>query len=131
MTPVWRLVRKLFGKPKGRHAMGGPLLAPDAAPLFVEPAPESLSMPVAEPTRVFAPAPDPVVVPAPVAAAVPVAAPAAEPTSVPPLVAPVTDLGPVRLIFSDGTIAPLPAGSPEERRARYLARRVLEATGRH
>jgi hypothetical protein len=106
MTPVWRLIRKLFGKPKGRHAMGVPFPAPDAAPSLIETAPESTSMPAPEPAPVVAPAPDP--------------------SPVPPL----ADLGPVRLIFSDGTIAPLPAGSPEERRARYLAHRVLEATRR-
>jgi hypothetical protein len=114
--------------------MGVPLTAPDAAPSLIEEVPESISMPAPEPTPVVAPAPDPVVVAAPVAAAapaaVPVEAPVAEPTPVPPFVAPIADLGPVRLIFSDGTIAPLPVGSPEERRARYLAHRVLEATRR-
>ncbi|HZK51110.1 MAG TPA: hypothetical protein VFD47_06075 [Actinomycetota bacterium] len=36
----------------------------------------------------------------------------------------------VRLIFTDGSVVPLPAGSVEERQAQYLARRVLEAGGR-
>lgn len=147
MNPIWRLVRKLFGKPKGRHALGVPPPAPDEALPFIdsadfnEPAPEPISMPAPEPepTPVVVPAPDPVVLSAPVAVpapiavpvAVPAQAPVAAPTPASPLVAPLADLGPVRLIFSDGTIAPLPAGSPEERRARYLAQRVLEATGRH
>lgn len=137
MNPIWRLVRKLFGKPKGRHALGVPPPAPDEALPFIdsanfnEPAPEPISMPAPEPepTPVVVPAPDPVVLSAPVA--VPAQALVAAPTPASPLVAPLADLGPVRLIFSDGTIAPLPAGSPEERRARYLAQRVLEATGRH
>lgn len=39
-------------------------------------------------------------------------------------------LASVRLIFTDGSVVPLPAGSVEERQAQYLARRVLEAGGR-
>jgi hypothetical protein len=128
MSPLWRLVRRLFGKPKGRHAMG---VAPVPTPVPVagrepEPRPEPLAAPELTPVTVAA-APEltPVTVaaapePAPVIAAAPALAP----------VEPVPDLGPVRLIFSDGTSAPLPAGSPEERRARYLAQSVLEATAR-
>jgi hypothetical protein len=117
MSPLWRLVRRLFGKPKGRHAMG---VAPVPTPVPVagrepEPRPEPLAAPELTPVTVAA-APEP----APVIAAASTLAP----------VEPVPDLGPVRLIFSDGTSAPLPAGSPEERRARYLAQSVLEATAR-
>jgi hypothetical protein len=39
-------------------------------------------------------------------------------------------LASVRLIFTDGSVVPLPRGSVEERQAQYLARRVLEAGGR-
>ncbi|MGH2775774.1 MAG: hypothetical protein ACRDJT_10150 [Actinomycetota bacterium] len=39
-------------------------------------------------------------------------------------------LASVRLIFTDGSVVALPAGSVEERQAQYLARRVLEAGGR-
>ncbi|MGH2827610.1 MAG: hypothetical protein ACRDKF_11630 [Actinomycetota bacterium] len=117
MSPLWRLVRKLFGKPKGRHAMG---VAPVSAPL-----PVAWREPEPEPVRPAAPELTPVTV-----AAAP--EPAAAIGGAPPLapLEPVPDLGPVRLIFSDGSSAALPAGSPEERRARYLAESVLEATAR-
>lgn len=125
MSPLWRLVRRLFGKPKGRHAMGvAPVptlgVAPVPTPVPVvgrepEPEPDRLAASELTPVTVAA-APEP----APVIAGAPALAP----------VEPVPDLGPVRLIFSDGTSAPLPAGSPEERRARYLAQNVLEATAR-
>ena len=115
MSPLWRLVRRLFGKPKGRHAMG---VAPAPAPVpLVERDPEPERKAATELTPVT-------VVAAPEPAAVIAAAPALSP------VEPAPDLGPVRLIFSDGSSATLPAGSPEERRARYLAESVLEATAR-
>lgn len=83
MNPIWRLVRKLFGKPKGRHALGVPPPAPDEALPFIdsanfnEPAPEPISMTAPEPTPVVVPAPDPVVLSAPVAVPAPIAAPVA------------------------------------------------------
>lgn len=113
MSPLWRLMRRLFGKPRGRHATG---VAPVPTPVPVvgrEPEPDRLAAPELTPVTVAA-APEP----APVIAGPPALAP----------VKPAPDLGPVRLVFSDGTSAPLPAGSPEERRARYLAQNVLEAT---
>lgn len=108
MNPLWRVVRRLFGRPKGRHAAGA------------SPPPEP-------------PTPTP---PPTVEAPEPAVAPRATSQSLAPLapqlpVAGLQALGRVRLIFGDGSIASLPAGSLDERRARYLAENVLAATGRH
>ena len=89
MSFIWRLVRGLFGKPRGRHAVG-----------------------VGPPPPPVVPPPDAAEEPRPLAPPVPV------------------DLGTVRLIFGDGSALPLVPGSPEDRRARYLAESVLEATHR-
>ena len=73
----------------------------------------------------FAPAaPDPH---APVITEAPAVASPPEPTSVASAAAGAAGLASIRLIFTDGTVVPLPEGSLEGRKAQYLARRVLEA----
>ncbi|MGH2779711.1 MAG: hypothetical protein ACRDJB_13810, partial [Actinomycetota bacterium] len=82
MSPLWRFVRKLFGKPKGRHAVG---VASEPAPVAAVPETAPLVEPTPEPEPVWLPAdePTPVVAaahaePTPVVVAVPAAAPVAD-----------------------------------------------------
>ena len=111
MNPLWRVVRKLFGRPKGRHAAGAlPPARPPSSPRIDEP-----------PSRSVAARPAPPQSLAPVPPQLPVVPQQPVP---PPL-----GLGRVRLIFGDGSTASLPKGSLEEDRARYLAENVLAATG--
>jgi hypothetical protein len=127
---LWSLISRLFGTPKGRHVAGAP---PPPPPIAIDPG-----------TRVAAEAPAPETPPSessgaeaapigeseiadftPTSASVATAVQASVPAAATP-----AGLASVRLIFTDGSVVPLPVGSVEERRAQYLARRVLEAGGR-
>ena len=126
---LWSLISRLFGTPKGRHVAGAPQPPP---PIAIEPG-----------ARVAANAPAPETPPSessgaeaapigeyeiadftPTSASVATVVQASVPAATP------AGLASVRLIFTDGSVVPLLAGSVEERRAQYLARRVLEAGGR-
>jgi hypothetical protein len=114
---LWGFLSRLFGKPPGRHVLGTP---PPPPPGKAEPRPAEPAFEVVE---------------APLSAAAPLMTEVALPTAIPqeqtPARGPSLEPAAVRLIFVDGSVLPLPEGSPEERQAHYLARRVLDATRRH
>jgi len=105
---LWSLIRRMFGAPEGRHVIGAP------PPPTASPAPAVTAAPAASPP------PEPRT---PVVSQIVTSAVQASPPDVPTT----TGLASIRLIFTDGTVVPLPEGSVEGRRAQYLARRVLEA----
>ena len=110
---LWSFIRRMFGAPKGRHVAGS--TAPTASP-----PPEASSAPPSSPAPAALPEAEPriPVVPEIAVSAVEVSSPGVPTT---------TGLASIRLIFTDGSVVPLPEGSIEGRQAQYLARRVLEA----
>ena len=124
---LWSLVSRLFGTPRGRHVAGVPPPPPppdSAAPVAEAPALETSSseLPPTDAAELEeSEIADGIPAPASVASVVRKSVPAA---------ATPVGLASVRLIFTDGSVVPLPPGSIEERQAQYLARRVLEAGGR-
>ncbi|MPZ90820.1 MAG: hypothetical protein GEU68_04175 [Actinobacteria bacterium] len=125
---LWSLISRLFGTPKGRHVAGAPQ---PPRPIAIEPGPrvaaEAPETPPSESSGAeAAPIGESEIADfTPASASVATAVQASVPAATTP-----AGLASVRLIFTDGSVVPLPAGSVEERQAEYLARRVLEAGGR-
>jgi hypothetical protein len=100
---LWSLIRRVLRRPSARHGIEDFVPQEDLSPS----------------------APD---IEAPANTDTPAVASPPELTSVQtaPPAATAAGLASIRLIFTDGSVVPLPEGSLEGRKAQYLARRVLE-----